>query len=130
MANNKKFLLDTQIFIWWMKDEKLTENITNILSDPTNIIYLSTVSVWEMIIKEKIGKLKLPKNWKITIKDGRFEILPISLEHVLVVETLPLHHKDPFDRMLIAQSQTENLTLITSDLKMNKYKIQIIKYSV
>lgn len=126
MANNKKFLLDTQIFIWWMKDENLRKNITNILSDPVNIIYLSTVSVWEMIIKKKIGKLRLPKDWKITIQDGRFEILPINLEHVLAVESLPLHHKDPFDRMLIAQSKVENFTMITSDSKMNKYNIRVI----
>lgn len=126
MVNNKNFLLDTQIFIWWMKDEKLKEDVTNILSDPANTIYLSTVSVWEMIIKKKIGKLKLPKDWKTTIKDGRFEVLSINFEHALAVETLPPHHKDPFDRMLIAQSKVEDLILITSDPKMSKYKIRVI----
>lgn len=126
MVNNTKFLLDTQIFIWWMKDEKLQENVKNIISNPANTIYLSTVSVWEMIIKKKIGKLKLPKNWKITIEDGKFEILPINLEHALTVETLFLHHKDPFDRMLIAQAKVENLIMITSDPKMSKYKIRVI----
>ncbi len=127
MAKSDKFLLDTQIFIWWMEDKKrLKENIKNILSDSSNSVFLSVTSVWEMAIKLKLGKLKLPKDWKQTIKNCRFEILPVNFEHALALEELPLHHKDPFDRMLIAQAKVENCTLITVDQKIQKYKIPVV----
>lgn len=127
MAKSDRFLLDTQIFIWWMEDQKrLKENIKSVLTDSTNTIFLSVTSVWEMVIKLKIGKLKLPKNWKQTIRNGRFEILPVNLEHTLALEELPLHHKDPFDRMLIAQANVEGCTFITVDQKIQKYKIPVV----
>lgn len=124
MARNKSFLLDTHIFIWWMeKNKKLSKDVKSIIENPENQIFLSTVSVWEMIIKKSAGKLKLPHNWKTTLKNSRFDILEVSLEHVYLLESLPLLHKDPFDRMLIAQAQAENCILITDDSKIKKYKV-------
>lgn len=123
---NKKFLLDTHIFIWWMEGKKLGANISNLLQNPEGVIFLSAVSVWEMVVKKAKGKLRLPKDWKETIKDSSFEILPINFEHALALEHLPLHHNDPFDRMLVAQVKTEGLTMITADSKMKRYKIPIL----
>lgn len=127
MESDRRFIIDTHIFVWWMKkDNKLRKNIENIITDPQNFIFLSTICVWEMVIKKKIRRLRLPKDWKETVNSGRFEILPINLEHVLALETLPLYHKDPFDRMLIAQAQVENCTLITVDPRIKRYKISTL----
>lgn len=122
-----KYLLDTQIFVLWMQGSKrLKEEIREILKSPQNTVYLSVASVWEMVIKKKLGKLRLPRDWKETLKESRFEILSIILEHAYAVESLPLLHRDPFDRMLIAQAITEKATLITGDSKMKKYKANIL----
>lgn len=127
MESDRRFIIDTHIFVWWMeKDNRLRKNIENIIADPQNFIFLSTVCVWELVTKKKIGRLRLPKDWKETVNSGRFEILPINLEHVLALETLPLYHKDPFDRMLIAQAQVENCRLITVDPKIKKYKVRTL----
>ena len=109
------------------QNQYLHKKVQNILSDTNNQIYLSVVSPWEMIIKKKLGKLKLAKDWKMTLKQSGFLILPITLEHSYALETLPLYHKDPFDRMLVAQAKTEKLKLITSDSKIWKYKVSILK---
>lgn len=128
MAKNKCFLLDTHVFIQWMiKDHRLKKEVVMILRDPQFQIYLSISSVWEMVIKKKIEKLKLPHDWKETIKDSMFEILPIRLEHAFALETLPLYHKDPFDRMLIAQAQIEGATFITGDEKIWKYDVEVLR---
>lgn len=126
MVKNKRFLLDTHIFIWWMEGKKLGADISNLLQNPESVIFLSAVSVWEMVVKKAKGKLRLPQDWKKTIKDSRFEILPINLEYALTLESLPLHHNDPFDRMLIAQVKAESLTMITTDSKIKRYKIPIL----
>ncbi len=127
MVTSKSFLLDTHIFIWWMeKNKKLSRDIKSILENPESQIFLSIVSIWEMIIKKSAGKLRLPHNWKTTLKDSRFDILKVNLEHVYLLENLPLLHKDPFDRLLIAQAQAENCVLITDDAKIKKYKVQTL----
>lgn len=128
MASNRGFLLDTQIFIWWMeKSPRLSNELLKLLNDPQDQILLSVASVWEMVIKKGKKKLKTPKDIEGGIKASGFSILPIEISHVLAVEKLPLYHKDPFDRVLVAQAQAENLTLITSDQKIWKYSINILK---
>ena len=123
-----RFLIDTHIFIWSMeKNKRLSEKIFNILKNPQNSIYLSVATVWEMVIKVKRRKLKMPENIEAVINAAGFHILPIEINHVLNVRTLPSHHFDPFDRILIAQSMIENLTLITSDPKIWQYKIDLLK---
>ncbi|KKQ85568.1 MAG: PilT protein domain protein [Candidatus Woesebacteria bacterium GW2011_GWB1_38_8] len=122
-----KYLIDTQVFIWWMEESgRLKKGIKDILLNPQEIIILSAASVWEMVIKIKIGRLKLPHDWKDTLHKSRLEILPINLQHIYAVETLPLYHKDPFDRILIAQAKVEGCTLITEDPKIKRYKIPVI----
>ncbi len=118
-----RYLLDTHVFIWWMeKNKRLPDKLMNLINDPQNEVYLSVVNVWEIVIKNAKGKLKSPKDIKGGIQKSSFVLLPIDINHVLEVEKLPDIHKDPFDRILIAQAKVENLTLITSDEKIWKYK--------
>lgn len=124
---NEAFLVDTQIFIWWMEgNRRLRRDLFVLLNDPANSIFLSVATVWEIIIKKGKKKLKIPMDLASGIKKSRFQLLPIGVMHVLELEKLPNIHKDPFDRILIAQAKIENLTLITSDQKFKKYKLSLI----
>jgi PIN domain nuclease of toxin-antitoxin system len=124
-----KYLLDTHIFLWSLiNDRRLKDSIKKILIDPENIIYVSVVSAWELGIKLKTNPgFKLKTTIKKAFTISGFEVLPISFEHVLQIQELSLYHKDPFDRMLICQAKVENLTLITSDEKIPRYKIKSLK---
>lgn len=128
MEKSNRFLLDTHIFIWWMKQEgKLKKEIAAVLKNPENQIFLSVASVLEIVIKKKIGKLKVPQDWKEDLRDSSFLLLPISFENAFQLESLPLFHHDPFDRMLIVQAQSEGATLITGDTKIWKYDVTLLK---
>lgn len=124
-----KYLLDTHIFLWSLNnDRRLKDPIKEILIDSGNIIYVSVSSAWELGIKLKTNpgfKFKTTLREAFTISG--FEVLPISFEHALQVYELPFYHKDPFDRILIAQAKTEDLVLITSDPKIWKYNIALVK---
>lgn len=125
-----KYLLDTHVFIWWMEEnKKLPAEIKSIIDDSFNNIFISVITPWEIVIKIKTKKLKVPKNYASYVINGIFKLLPIEISHVLGVERLPLFHKDPFDRMLIAQAKVEDLTLITSDQKFKKYDLSLISAS-
>lgn len=122
-----RYLLDTQIFIWAMEENKrLSQDTKSKISDPNNKIFVSVATVWEIIIKKRKG-LKVPRDIPAGIQQSNFVLLSIDINHVLEVEELPGIHKDPFDRILIAQAKTENLTLITADPKIWKYNISLIK---
>ncbi len=110
------------------ENKKLPTDIKSIIDDPLNNIFISVATPWEIVIKIKSRKLKVPKNFAEFIMNGVFKVLPIQINHVIGVRKLPLYHKDPFDRMLIAQAKVENLTLITSDEKILKYKVDVLKY--
>jgi PIN domain nuclease of toxin-antitoxin system len=115
-----RLLLDTHIFIWWAdQPEKLSPAALSALEDEANELLLSVASVWEMQIKIQLGKLKLSLPLKDLIKNQQetndLTVSPVALTHVLALDALPFHHKDPFDRLLIAQSVEEDLTLITAD---------------
>ena len=121
------YLLDTHVFIWAMEvSQKLHQNIKDMISDPNNIIFVSVATIWEIMIKKRKG-LKVPKDILGGIKKSNFVLLPIDISHVLEVEKLPDIHKDPFDRILIAQAKVESLTLITTDQKIWKYKLSLIQ---
>lgn len=122
-----KYLLDTNILLWSLNgDKRLKESIQRIIKNPANIIFISVVSAWEISIKRKIGKLHLKRNIMTYFKQSDFEILNINLDHILMLDNLPLYHRDPFDRLLIAQAKTENLILITSDSKFKKYDVKLL----
>ncbi|MBD2356063.1 type II toxin-antitoxin system VapC family toxin [Tolypothrix sp. FACHB-123] len=126
-----RFLLDTHAFIWWVTDDsQLSVTARNVISDSSNSLFLSVVSSWEIIIKNKLGKLTLPEPVEQYIPNrlaiNRFESLPIDMSHVLQVANLPNIHRDPFDRILIAQSQVEQLPIVTIDQQIIQYAVQTI----
>ncbi len=125
-----RFLVDTHIFIWWINgDRRLASSLKRILKDPSNQIYVSIVSALEMAVKKRTGKLKLKTNLKECFQKSRFEMLDLSLVHVLALDRLPLYHKDPFDRILISQAQVENLILVSVDQKIKKYKVKTLPHN-
>lgn len=121
-----RYLLDTHIFLWWLEDNKnLKEKTKEIIKDPKNQIFISIASAWEMSIKSHIGKLTLKTSIENCFESSSFLTLDIVLSHISQLESLPKYHNDPFDRMLIAQSLTENLIFITDDSKIRKYNLKI-----
>lgn len=124
-------ILDTHVVLWWVtNDSQLSQVVRDIISDPDNTLYVSVASSWEIIIKAQTGKLPLPEAPTQFIQScltvNRFESMAIDLSHVLQVDNLPDHHKDPFDRILIAQSQSENIPILTIDHLIARYPVQTI----
>lgn len=126
-----KLLLDTQCWLWWFaQPEKLNERIIDQITDNTNEVWLSVASVWEMGIKVLIGKLKLSEKIDDYIPTRMTRLgaksLEITTAHALRVAALPLHHRDPFDRMLIAQAQTEKMILVSADSVFHRYEVALL----
>lgn len=123
----KRYLLDTHVLLWWLGEpKKLSEKVLKIISEEKIEIFLSAASLWEIETKREIGKLKVPKNLAEEIKDQAILELEISGSHVKRLAALPKHHKDPFDRMIIAQALEEDLVIISSDPAIHKYSAQVI----
>ncbi len=125
-----RLLIDTHILIWFLEGNRLlSKPRRQIIANPQNDIFVSIACLWEMAVKISIGKLTLAKPFADVIKQiavEDFEVLPISPEHTLQVSTLPFHHRDPFDRIIIAQSQIENLTIITDDDDFKSYGVKVL----
>ncbi|MFA7173847.1 MAG: type II toxin-antitoxin system VapC family toxin [Kiritimatiellia bacterium] len=126
-----KYLLDTHCFLWWFTEpERLSANTSAVIRNQKNQIYLSAASSWEISIKHRLGKLPLPIapfEYVISrMNSCDFAHLPINHQHALLAGSLPLHHHDPFDRMLIAQAVFEKMTLITVDSKIQLYDVDIL----
>lgn len=124
------YLLDTNIFLWSLNgDKKLKREIKRIIKDPQNKISVSIASAWEISIKNRAGKLPLKTTLSKCFEISGFKILDINLNHILEFDKLSLHndHKDPFDRILISQARVEDLTFITSDEKIWKYNLPLLK---
>ncbi len=122
-------LLDTHTFLWAIDNSpRLSPKARDAIIDGNNIVFVSAATAWEIAIKKSIGKLEIPNSdYLEELRLHRFTPLDITTEHALTVETLPPIHKDPFDRMLIAQAQVEKLTLITADPKIKTYSVSIIE---
>jgi len=123
-------LLDTHVFLWAIADDKrLSRRAQKIFTGP-NDLWLSVASVWEILIKVQAGKLPLPQpSGPYLIKQAaanRIEVLSITLDHILRIGSLTMHHRDPFDRVLIAQSIEEKLPLVTSDPHFEGYPVEVI----
>ncbi|MBS3947844.1 MAG: type II toxin-antitoxin system VapC family toxin [Dethiobacter sp.] len=126
-----KLLLDTHAFIWWDSEPaKLSPQALALCQDRQNVLMLSVVSVWEMQIKLQLGKLRLALPLREIVESqqhtNNIEILPATLEHVLTLENLPAHHKDPFDRLLAAQAIVEEALLVSGDPDIAKYAVQVV----
>lgn len=123
-----KLLLDTHAVIWWVDhDELLSESAHEAIADPQNELLISAASIWEISIKVGIGKLKLSlpyRQWMHkAVADLRASILPISVESCDVQSSLPLHHGDPFDRLIVAQSSVEHISIVSSDEVFDRYGV-------
>lgn len=123
-------LLDTHVFIWFSEDRfELSAKAKQLIEDPHNVSFISISSLWEMAIKVSLGKLTINRSFERTmqaIEENGFEILPITFEHTLQVSQLPFHHRDPFDRILIAQSIVESIPIITADAAFGHYPTTLI----
>jgi PIN domain nuclease of toxin-antitoxin system len=123
-------LLDTHAIIWFLNgDSSLSPKARLAIEDIDNTKTVSIASIWEIGIKISLGKFRFPQGFMqfVEMIDANgFEILPISVEHALIVSNLEFIHRDPFDRLLIAQSQKENLTIVTRDENIRKYSVQTI----
>ena len=133
----KKILLDTHVLLWWIDNEKyrlIGEQATKAIADPGNEIYLSAVSTWEIAIKRNLGSLIAPSDIEAIAEKKGFSALPISLFHGEQAGNLPFEshpvtgkvHRDPFDRMLIAQAQAEGMYLMTKDAAFKAYAVRLI----
>jgi PIN domain nuclease of toxin-antitoxin system len=128
---SKQYLVDTQCWLYWhINPDKLSDEQYGILEDGDNEIYFSTVSAWEIMIKHKLKKIKLPalpfRYIPDRIKKDELIVLAFSLENSLRIENLPDHHADPFDRFLITQAQTSDLIIITNDPVFELYDVKLI----
>lgn len=122
-----KLLLGTHAFLWWVNDDPLPDTVKQMIAEPSSRVYLSTASVWEMAIKAGLGKLTLPEPAarfaREQCRKNRFRLLPIRVSHLVEVERLPLHHRDPFDRLLVAQARVAQWPLVSADQSLDAYAI-------
>ena len=126
-----KLLIDTNVFIW-LNDapHQVRESVLTTIANPDNDLFLSLTSIWEMQIKIQLGKLELsdalPDVLRTQQVDNNLQILTINLDHIWSLENLPYHHRDPFDRLLIAQAQTEGMTLVSADKVFDLYDVDLL----
>ena len=121
-----KLLLDTHVVLWWLSDDPtLADDIKDRIDhDPE--VYLSPVTIWEIAIKQAIGKIAEPADLPERVRATRLPEIAITSEHALVAGRLPLHHRDPFDRMLVAQARCEGLALVTRDTRIPDYDVTVL----
>jgi PIN domain nuclease of toxin-antitoxin system len=119
-------LLDTHVILWWLTDDlTLSDEVKTRLDDEPDV-YVSPASLWEVIIKQSIGKLSEPIDVAEVIRVSGFRELPITFRHAIVAGQLPLIHRDPFDRMLVAQARCEGLTLVSRDPHIQRYNVALL----
>jgi PIN domain nuclease of toxin-antitoxin system len=117
-----RLLLDTHAALWWLADdERLGPNAVEYLTDGSNEVLLSAAVVWEVAIKRALGKLEVPDDFAATLLGAGAVGLPVTLQHASAVAELPTHHRDPFDRMLVAQARIERAVLVSQDDALRAY---------
>jgi len=123
-----KVLLDTHVFLWALtKSEKLTKKAANLITNPENQVLISAATLWEVAIKKSIGRIEfVPEQLIDYIHKSGYEQLPVTFDHCTVLADLPLHHRDPFDRMLVAQSIFEPAVLVTHDQTLSQYNCTVM----
>ena len=122
-----KILLDTHVLLWSMQAlDTVREDARQAICSNNNIVFASISSLWEISIKSSLGKLTLPPNFFTSFSSHGYELLPITLDHIQTLRRLPHHHRDPFDRMLVAQAQWEQLLLVTRDEEIKKYEVGLL----
>jgi len=120
-------LLDTHVLLWWRGEHRrISVPAREAIADPDLTVFFSAASVWEMAIKHAVGKLKMPATLLETMEQRGFTELQVSSRHGLIAGALPPHHGDPFDRMLVAQAQSESLALVTNDARIAAYDVPVL----
>ncbi len=124
-------LLDTHAFLWWISDDpRLSEKAREIIADGHNDLFYSAASGWEISIKAGLGRLEVPENLQRFIADqlsrNAIQVLPIYLSHALHTGTLPVHHRDPFDRILVSQAILEEMPLLSADSHLSRYLVEVV----
>ena len=126
-----RVLIDTHVFLWMQTDPARLGRTIDLLEDPETMVYLSAASSWEISIKWSVGKLPLPESPLRYIPDrmhrGRIDGLPVRHQHAIAVAELPMHHRDPFDRLLVAQALVERMPLVTADQALRPYPVELIQ---
>ncbi|PVC89296.1 PIN domain nuclease [Streptomyces sp. CS090A] len=121
-----RLLLDTHVILWWLKDsDELSDQVKDLL-DTEPSVHLSAVSAWEIAIKQSLGKLDGPADLAERVRDSQFTALPITAGHGVRAGRLPALHRDPFDRILIAQAQIEGMTIVTRDQRIPQYDVPVM----
>lgn len=121
-----RLLADTHAALWLLdEDERLSTRADKLLTDAGNEVLLSAAVVWEVAIKRSLGKLDAPDGFASRMLDGGAVALPISIDHARAVRSLPWHHRDPFDRLLVAQASLEDAVLVSNDERLGAYGVQV-----
>lgn len=126
MAAPTKLLLDTHVFLWWRTDSPQLKGTAREAIGQADLVFVSAASAWEAAIKMGLGRLELPQSFEEGVQDSGFERLLVDFSHAERVAALPMHHRDPFDRLLVAQAQQEDLTLVTHDQALEGYDLDIL----
>lgn len=123
----KRILIDTHVLLWWLAEpERLKSKHIELLEDSENIIEVSVCSLFEITIKKSVGKLTFEENFEAVLGENNFDLLPIHFKHLNQYGELPEHHKDPFDRMLIAQTMSEQIPMISYDSNFKQYDVELL----
>ncbi|MEK7424663.1 MAG: type II toxin-antitoxin system VapC family toxin [Actinomycetota bacterium] len=126
----RQLLLDTHVALWaFASPEVLAPDLRHAIEDPRNTVFVSAASVWEVEIKRALGKLAAPAGFAATCVEHGFDPLPITFQHAELAGSLPPHHGDPFDRMLIAQAAAEDLEVVTKDPVFARYSVRVVPCS-
>ena len=120
-------LLDTHVALWWLADQPLSPAAAHALADPSRRALVSIASLWELAIKHSVGRFRLRDDLADVLIGQGFELMIVAPAHALALRALPLHHRDPFDRMLVAQAQVEGLTLVTRDQRLESYDVEVLR---
>ena len=121
-----RLLLDTHTFLWWLGDDsRLGAETRKVVAHAGTVVFVSAASAWEIAIKRALGKLEAPGAIPDWIRKSGFDPLSIEVDHAVAAAELPPHHKDPFDRILVAQAQLEDLTLVTHDAELDEYDVAV-----
>jgi PIN domain nuclease of toxin-antitoxin system len=120
-------LLDTHVVLWWLEGAHLTDAVIERIADPGELVVVSAASIWEASIKAALGKLDMPEALGDAVLEEGFEPLPVRFAHAEHAGRLPPHHRDPFDRMLVAQALAESLTIVTHDPAFGPYDVNLLQ---
>jgi PIN domain nuclease of toxin-antitoxin system len=120
------YLLDTHVILWWLTDDPALGGATATLLDDAPDVFISTINVWEVAVKHALGKLDGPDDLAEQVRDSGFREVTVTSQHAITAARLPPIHRDPFDRILVAQARRHGLTLVTHDSMIQKYDVPVL----